>query len=409
VREVAILLLGLGLLVIPGASHGSDHADPINLKVLEAGLTDLFAFPDRDQLVVVLATRRALTAAPPYQLEPYEYAIYMDLHSRLTFDDAQHRARYGGTVVAPEGIAPDVTIKIRLNNDATLRDKSFAGLRNPDSIRLFTGVRDDPFIFPKFFKRNAIVMVLSIPFAAFPAGQQDWLLWGTSAQVKDGAQIDHVGRSNRTQLGRFDFLNTLPPSKHVAAIRERHRATERVQKFLMECFPPVVNAFQPLFTVRSYDHVPDVMIFTRRYPVGFPNGRRLTDDVALLTCQQGECPLIENSFIDSEQWPRATANDKPFLASFPYLAEPWPAVAQPAPASIGVRAALAAIRDIAVFSLDLVGAICSPLMVVLGAVAVAGLIALWLLSRWCRGRNPGVTGAGPNRRFRGAGTVSRRA
>ena len=55
-------------------------------------------------------------------------------------------------------------------------------------------------------------------------------------------------------------------------------------------------------------------------------------------------------------------------------------------ASIGVRAALGAIRDIAVFSLDLVGAIRSPLMVVLGAVAVAGLIALWLLSRWCRGR-----------------------
>ena len=385
-RDVGILLLGLGLLVVPGASHGSDHADPINLKVLEAGLTDLFAFPDGDQLVVVLATRRALTAAPPYQLEPYEYAIYMDLHSRLTFDNAQHRARYGGTVEAPEGIGPDVTIKIRLNNDATLREKSFVGLGNPDAIRVFTGVRDDPFIFPKFFKRNAIVMVLSIPFAAFPAGQQDWLLWGTSAQVKDGAQIDHVGRSNRTQLGRFDFLNTLPPSKQVAAIRERHRATERVQKFLMECFPPVVNAFQPLFTVRSYDHVPDVMIFTRRYPVGFPNGRRLTDDVALLTCEQGECPLIENSFIDSEQWPRATTNDKPFLASFPYLAEPWPAVASPAPASIGVRAALAAIRDIAVFSLDLVGAICSPLMVVLGAVAVAGLIALWLLSRWCRGR-----------------------
>jgi hypothetical protein len=101
---------------------------------------------------------------------------------------------------------------------------SWVGLGNPDAIRVFTGVRDDPFIFPKFFKRNAIVMVLSIPFSAFPAGQQDWLLWGTSAQVKDGAQIDHVGRST---------------------------------------------------------------------------------------------------------------NDKPFLASFPYLAEPWPAVASPVPASIG--------------------------------------------------------------------------
>ena len=62
------------------------------------------------------------------------------------------------------------------------------------------------------------------------------------------------------------------------------------------------------------------MIFTKQYPVGFPNRRQLTDDVALLTCDQGDCPLIENSFIDSTQWPRATVNDKPFLPGFPYLA-----------------------------------------------------------------------------------------
>ena len=101
----------------------------------------------------------------------------------------------------------------------------------------------------------------------------------------------------------------------MAAIEEHNRTRERIQKFLMQCFPPLVNAYQPLFAIRHYDYVPDVMIFTQQYPVGFPNGRKLTDDVAVLTCDQGDCPLIENSFIDSTQWPRATVNDKPFLQS----------------------------------------------------------------------------------------------
>ena len=75
------------------------------------------------------------------------------------------------------------------------------------------------------------------------------------------------------------------------------------------------------------------MIYTNTRPAGFPNGRRPEDDVALLTCQQGDCPLQENAFIDTTQWPRATVNDKPLLKEFPYLAEPWPYKTQPAGAS----------------------------------------------------------------------------
>jgi hypothetical protein len=387
-KKASILILGLALVFLPAALESSDHADPINLKVLESGLTDLYAFPDGDQMVVILAARRALTAPPPYQLEPYEYTIYMDTHSEVTIDDAQYRTRYGGTIKDPKGIKQDVTIKIRLNNDASLKQKSFEGLQNPDSIRLFTGVRDDPFIFPRFFKRNAIVMVLSIPFSSFPNNnQRDWLLWGTSTQIKDGVQIDHVGRSNRTQVGRFDFLNTLPPSQHVAAIEEHNRTRERVRKFLMQCFPPLVNAYQPLFAIRHYDYVPDVMIFTKQYPVGFPNGRQLTDDVAVLTCDQGDCPLIESSFIDSTQWPRATVNDKPFLTEFPYLAEPWdstpPAAAAP---SIGVSGALAAVWDITVFSAGLIDMICTPIMMLLVVVVIIVAIVIWLFVRLLRKR-----------------------
>ena len=366
-KKANILSLGLTLLLLPAAIHSSDHVDPVKLKEPESNLTGLFAFPEGDQMVVILDIRRSLTAPPPYQLEPFEYTIHMDLHSQVTYDSAEDRARYGGTIPHPEGIGSDVTMKFRLNNDVTLKEKSFEGLKNPDSIRLWTGVRDDPFIFPRFFNVNVITIALSIPFSAFPEGQQDWVLWATSSRVEDGTQIDHVGRSNRTQLARFDFLNTLPPNQHVAAIKEKNDSRERIRKFLMDCFPPLVGLYQLNFTIRHYDFVPDVMIFTNRYPPGFPNGRRLTDDVALLTCLQGDCPLNELSYTDSKQWPRATTNDKPLLNEFPYLAEPWPAKAQqPAPSGI-----------------------CMPIIIaVIVVVVVVGLI-VWLLIRLCRRRARG--------------------
>ncbi len=385
-KRAGVFLLGLTLLFLPATLQSSDHADPINLEVLESGITDLFAFPDRDQMIVILNTRRALTAPPPYELEPFEFAIYMDLHTKVTIDKAEERARYGGSIANPEGITPDVTIKIRLKKDATLNNAKYEGLQNADSIKLFTGVRDDPFIFPKFFKKNAIVMVLSIPFSSFPKDQQDWILWGTSTRLKDGVQIDHVGRSNRSQQGRFDFLNTLPPSKHVEAIKADNQTRARIEDFLKACLPPLVNAFQPLFKIRPYDYFPDVMIYTKQYPIGFPNGRKLTDDVAALTCDQGDCPLLESSYIDSPQWPRATVNDKPFLKEFPYLAEPWPSMPDPQPASVSVSSALGSLRDSAVFFSEEITKICTSLIMIVTVVIILVVliiaIPVWLITRW---------------------------
>ena len=385
-KTATLLCLTLALLLIPAAVNSSDHADPINLEVLESGLTDLFAFPDGDQMIVILNTRRALTTPPPYQLEPFEFAIYMDLHTKVTLDNVEERARYGGSIANPEGIKEDVVIKIRLKSDAALNSVKYEGLQNTDRIKLFTGVRDDPFIFPRFFKRNCIVMVLSIPFSSFPKDQRDWLLWGTSRRLKDGLQIDHVGRSNRSQQGRFDFLNTLHPSRHVAAIKGDNQKRMRIEKTLMEYLPPLVNAFQPLFKIRPYDEFADVMIYTNQYPIGFPNGRKLTDDVAALTCEQGDCALVEGAYIDSPQYPRATVNDKPFLKEFPYLAEPWPTSPPPPPPQVGFSGALASLRDTVAFLMDATANCCTQVkmtgMVTIVLVILIIAIVVWLIVRW---------------------------
>jgi hypothetical protein len=321
----ALMLFAVLFALAPSFLRASDHADPMMLKEPESNITDLFFYPMGDQMILILNVRRALTNPKPYNLESCEYAVHMYLTSPLSFEDAADRGHYGGKIMVPEKLRPDVTITMRLNNDTTLKDLSFRGLRDPDRIRRFTGVRDDPFIFPRFFKRNVIAMVLSIPISAFPDGQRDFILWG--AAYKDGKQIDHQGRSNRTQQARFDALNTLPPSEHVAEIMRLQEKWNDRFTFLngfKEWQPKALAALiQTNLQIRKYDLEPDVMIYSNRFPPGFPNGRQLPDDVGALACQAGDCILQELSLIEGG-WPRQTVNDKQFLDEWPYLAAPWP-------------------------------------------------------------------------------------
>ena len=323
----------LALLAATMPAAASDHADPIALKDLNSGITGLFAFPEGEELVIILTVRRSLTEPAPYNLEQYEFSVHLDLHSPISFANAEDLARYGGTVLEPEGISADATIRFRLDDRGDFQQSypryegqlAAAG----DIAPAYSGVRDDPFIFPRFFGTNVIAMAVRIPFSAFPTGQRDWLIWGTSTDADSGQLLDHVGRSNRTQLGRLDFLNSLPPSEQVPAIAGRLEQGITVQKglsHLMTHLMPIGAAsglFEYVFQIRPYDVAPDVMFFTARRAPGFPNGRRLEDDVAALTCAQGDCVLQEVASIEGD-WPRATTNDKPFLTDFPYLAPPHP-------------------------------------------------------------------------------------
>src|SRR6516225_2228260 len=69
----------------------SDHADPMWLAEdeQEANITGLFFFPDGDRMVVIFNVRRALTGPPPYNLEPFEYNVHMDTHTKVSFDKAE--------------------------------------------------------------------------------------------------------------------------------------------------------------------------------------------------------------------------------------------------------------------------------------------------------------------------------
>jgi hypothetical protein len=269
--------------------------------------------------------------------------------------DRSMQALYGGIIMQADAIADDAMLEFELGlrpkekereSDCNLgpedKDKNsetffptpprITGIPGPvnlvrpghedamqnypaNTIHIETDIFDDPFIFPRFFRRNVIGIVTSIPLTALPqhAAPGPILLWATTHRTD---QIDHVGRSLRTQLPRFGYLNTVHPRDHVKMINQAHdRPT--VMEDLLATF------LSPLEAHRHYDSVPDVMVYDLRKPAKFPNGRALTDDVAQTLADAGETLLVELSYAESKQFPRATTNDKPFQPTFPYLAPRW--------------------------------------------------------------------------------------
>src|SRR5262245_36196926 len=94
-----ILALLIACLVVElSPTWASDHADPIALTSPESNITDLFFFPDGDQMILVFDVRRSLRNPKPYNFDPFVYEINMDFTTPLTFDSAEDRARYGATI-----------------------------------------------------------------------------------------------------------------------------------------------------------------------------------------------------------------------------------------------------------------------------------------------------------------------
>ncbi len=351
-----------------------------------------------DAIMVILCVRRELTDIGSLKLEPYTYKVNVDYNSAVNFPrqadlnaNSNNRApmvestdaksghshgmdklsvveafaRYGGKIRHPDEIKEDIVIEFRLTNDGKLQ-AGYPRFAVPKGLEVdlspISGIYDDPFIFPSFFGTNIVAMQARIPLNVFPADRSDLLIWATSH--KRSRQLDHVGRSLRTQNPRFELLNTLHPSKHVAAITEEH-----VHPSLMRDIKLRLN-FGSLFAYRHWDFVPDVMCYSTKLPVGFPNGRLLTDDVAAILAQHGDTLLYELSFQDDKyRWPRQTTNDgrtdefRGFKTKSPFLQVPHPKRAQPPPLRLST-ASIVKLTAIALFLL------------------LSLLLTHWLFARW---------------------------
>jgi len=279
----AISVLSLALASVPALA--SDHDDTPLLKALprhDARITDLHAFTAGDHLVVVLATDPTIPPGVTSYVYPEDLHLWLniDTDSEVTFDVPADVATYGGTIVRPERIRPEITFHVSFENGTPrLRTKGLSKAGR-ESLQFFVGLRDDPFIRGPRIGRNSAALVFELPLAHVVEDQPTLLLWARS-RVPDvrGPIADLGARSLRSQLPANLDLNTLQPRQHL----------------------------------KKLGLTPDVMIYDTSRPALFPNGRLLTDDVVDLVGDPGV--LMTDA-------PFPTANDKPFLDVFPYLAAP---------------------------------------------------------------------------------------
>jgi len=276
--------------VAAGASRAgaADHGDTPLLNTLgrsDAKLTDLHAFTHDGSLVLALSTNPAVpTSAARYRFSPdVVFRIHLDRHSEVSFADTEANDLYGGTVVDPAGIGADVTFEVRANprGRAVVRTRGIAR-RWQQRIRVFGGLRDDPFIRGPREGRNVGAIVIELPLEAVVRDQSMLLIWATSSV--DGVEEpfqDMAGRALRSMFPENDLMNTTPPE---------------LQAGLMGV--PV-----------------DVMLFDTAFPAAYPNGRALEDDVV---------DLVGDERVLSNDAPFPSTNDRPFLDVFPYLATPHP-------------------------------------------------------------------------------------
>lgn len=285
-KRVAALCAGALVCALAGLSvvRASDHGDTpllIGAGRHDARITDLHAFTRDDKLVIALCTNPAIPPSVTDYRFPSDvtFQINIDNDSLVTFDNPKDVAVYGGTIVEPLHIHRDAAIDITFDRHGCPRvhGRSFRGPLH--DVRVFTGLRDDPFIRGPRTGRNVAAIVLEIPLHRVVEDQSTLLIWATSSvRGLDGVFQDHAGRSLRSMFPENDLMNSLPPRFQAWAFR-----------------------------------VPDVVILDTARPTAYPNGRLLTDDVV---------DLVGDPRVLMDDAPFPSTNDVPFLDEFPYLAPP---------------------------------------------------------------------------------------
>jgi hypothetical protein len=284
------VFLGLTALLAPSSwLAAADHGDTPVLGSLgrsDAQITDVFAFLRGENLVLILCTNPAI----PPTVTNYTFApdltatFHIDHHSRVSRDNPVDLAQFGGTIVQPNAVAANVTFQVKFDDGQPSLHTTGIADKYRSRITLFTGLRDDPFIRKPRAGRNVAAIAIELPVAAVLRQQNDLLIWATT-KVPDleGPISEHGGRALRSMFN--ESMNSRRPSDHW----------------------------------RVLEKTPDVMILDMLHASGYPNGREPSDDVIDLVSD------IPGGTLPGEGPEFPTANDVPFLLTFPYLAPPHPA------------------------------------------------------------------------------------
>lgn len=350
-NKVLVLLSGmlaLGAVAVAGfgPASGADHGDAPLVKANHAeDLADVYAFAGSGNDVVFAMTVNPLAMpgeAPLFDSAGlYQFRIdnngdaVPDVTYNVTFAAAGSDGTQTVTVKKATGAGADTLSNGGTNviTGKTTAATAGAHVNSSGGVKLFAGLRDDPFFFDlnafkaglafrnpgnNFFKGlNASAIVLELPASDFLAsGKTAAGVWAVTS--KGGSVIDRMGRPAIATVfipadKKDDFNNTKPAddvamwkSTLVAGLNGLHSD------------PKLADAL-----------LPDILTFDTSKPWGFLNGRQLQDDVI-----DGELQLITGNSAATD----SVANDSTFSKDFPFVGSPNTA---PAPTPIAAAAATA--------------------------------------------------------------------
>lgn len=246
---------------------------------------------DENRLVITVTMNDGI----PVSAQSYKFPsdltvrISLDTHSEVSYANAFNNTAWGGTIVNPAGVREDVGFVITFDADGNpeVATRGLAG--ESDGLlgtHVFVGLRDDPFIRAPRTGRNIGAIVLSIPLRRIVHPMNPTLIGWVNSNSATGHH-DFSGQPLRSMFANFACFNT------------KSRPADQ-----LACNTPPQ----------------DVMIFNTEAAALSPNGRALADDVVDLACaQRNECRVFNMA---GEGASGPSANDRPYLSYFPYLATP---------------------------------------------------------------------------------------
>ena len=297
---VAFLVISLGTFL---TSLAADHKDaPISGANPAADINDVYAFqnPNDPDKVILVMTVNPLTPA-------------------------------GVTA----NFSPNVTYKFLIDSDGDYMEDAtisinFDAANNPEvigpNIRIFTGMRDDPFYFDLdgfkngltftgtdfFAGKNVSAIVVEVAQGALKRGAGNNVLhiW---AETRERGKGPNAPGPNIDRMGNPAINTVFIPSAKKDAFNQGEPKDDPAN--FTSAFGEVFGgAFAPLAGVL----LPDVITLDLTKPSGFLNGRRLQDDVI-----DAELGILNSLLAAVPTTDGVNSNDKAFLGDFPFLAEPW--------------------------------------------------------------------------------------
>jgi hypothetical protein len=358
----------------PGSAKAADHLDAPGLTPpggsVQTDITDIFAFrsPTNPQNTVLALNVNGV--ASPSEVAPGPNRTFADKiplvghDERVTYNlnidnngDAVTDARIAVRFGKPHA---DGSQKLQVKIIGAGGDEEGDGLLNlegwstpfgaapvinqKDGITAFAGRRDDPFFFdlpgflnilgpgsligcgsadshPErdfFARRNVSSIVIELPSSRLTSGSSKIGVWG-STNVPD-LQLDRMGRPAIATV--FIPNNPLPPdrvSDGKSSLKNTYNHSDPVNdqaNFRGEIIDTLVSGFGR--STADADALanfllPDILTFDTASSAGFPNGRRLDDDVI-----DTELNLLSDGSIPTDCVP----SDNTLLGTFPYLGNP---------------------------------------------------------------------------------------